>query len=54
MGEGKKASSESVDMRMVRLADLSSGWMTLRLMILPPTLAVDPRKDTRDMKAMVR
>ena len=40
-------------MRMMRLADLSSGWTTLRLMMLPPTLAVAPRKETVAMKAMV-
>ena len=40
-------------MRTMRLADLSSGWTTLRLMMLPPTLAVEPRKETADMKAMV-
>ena len=41
-------------MRMMRLADLSCGWTTLRLMMLPPTLAVAPRKETVAMKAMVR
>ena len=53
IGEGKREKRERAEMRMMRLADLSSGWTTLRLMMLPPTLAVEPRKETADMKAMV-
>ena len=53
IGEGKREKRERAEMRMMRLADLSSGWTTLRLMMLPPTLAVEARKETMEMKAMV-
>merc|ERR1719322_1530741 len=53
-GLGNSANSDKAEMRIVIAADLSCGSITRKLMMDPPTLAVEASKDTMAMKAIVR
>ena len=45
IGEGKKAKRERRETRMTREAALSLGSTARRLMMVPPTLPVEPSKE---------